>query len=96
MKADLTNNFFERGPTTRVFENLVLAIETRDDDNRFLLLFGQNTQMLSREDNLPSGNLPTINRSLIPEAHRRGNDFGKVMRRRRRRWIAALAIYSKR
>ncbi len=39
-------------------------------------MFGENTSILSREDNLSSGNLPTINRSLILEQHGSTNSFG--------------------
>ncbi|HEV8080150.1 MAG TPA: hypothetical protein VGP43_05525, partial [Chitinophagaceae bacterium] len=35
-----------------------------------------NTHILSREDNLSSGNLPNINRSLILEQHGSTNSFG--------------------
>jgi len=40
------------------------------------VLIGENTQLLSRDDNLSSGNLPTINRSLILEEHGSTNSFG--------------------
>lgn len=39
-------------------------------------IIGENTSILSREDNLSSGNLPTINRSLILEEHGSTNSFG--------------------
>ncbi len=39
-------------------------------------MFGENTHILSREDNLSSGNLPTINRSLILEQYGSTNSFG--------------------
>ena len=58
------------------FENLYLAIQNPDDPGKFRLLFGHNTSILSRDDNLSSGNLPTINRSLILEEHGSTNTFG--------------------
>lgn len=61
---------------SHVFENLFLALQDADDPGRFRLLFGHNTSILSRDDNLPSGNLPTINRSLILEEHGSTNTFG--------------------
>ena len=39
-------------------------------------MIGENTHILSRDDNLSSGNLPTINRSLILEEHGSVNSFG--------------------
>lgn len=58
------------------FENLFLALQNPDDPGKFRLLFGHNTSILSRDDNLSSGNLPTINRSLILEQHGSTNTFG--------------------
>ena len=58
------------------FENLFVALQDADDPGRFRLLFGHNTSILSRHDNLSSGNLPTINRSLILEEHGSTNTFG--------------------
>jgi len=58
------------------FENLFVALQDADDPARFRLLFGHNTSILSRDDNLSSGNLPTINRSLILEEHGSTNNFG--------------------
>ena len=58
------------------FENLFVAVQDADDPARFRLLFGHNTSILSRDDNLSSGNLPTINRSLILEEHGSTNTFG--------------------
>ena len=58
------------------FENLFLAIQDADDPGKFRLLIGENTHILSREDNLSSGNLPTINRSLVLEEHGSVNNFG--------------------
>ena len=58
------------------FENLFVAVQDADDPAQFRLLFGHNTSILSRDDNLSSGNLPTINRSLILEEHGSTNTFG--------------------
>jgi hypothetical protein len=58
------------------FENLFLALQDVDDPGRFRLLVGENTHILSRDDNLSSGNLPTINRSLILEEHGSVGSFG--------------------
>ena len=58
------------------FENLFVAVQDADDPARFRLLFGHNTSILSRDDNMSSGNLPTINRSLILEEHGSTNTFG--------------------
>lgn len=58
------------------FENLFVAVQDADDPTKFRLLFGHNTSILSRDDNLSSGNLPTINRSLILEEHGSTNTFG--------------------
>ena len=66
-----------RGPlNSHDFENLFVAVQDADDPARFRLLFGHNTSILSRDDNLSSGNLPTINRSLILEEHGSTNTFG--------------------
>lgn len=80
---DLTNSDFLRngigGPNglgRRNLENLFVALQDPADSTRFRVLFGENTHILSREDNLPSGNLPTINRSLILEEHNNINVFG--------------------
>lgn len=76
-EIDLTNNnFFRNGQGRRVFENLFFAIQNADDPGKFRVLFGENTHIISREDNLSSGNLPTINRSLILEEHGSVNSFG--------------------
>ena len=65
------------GPlNTHDFENLFIAVQDADDPAKFRLLFGHNTSILSRDDNLSSGNLPTINRSLILEEHGSTNTFG--------------------
>jgi len=58
------------------FENLLVALQDADDPAKFRLLTGHNTSILSRDDNLSSGNLPTINRSLILEEHGSVNTFG--------------------
>ncbi|MBA3466298.1 MAG: hypothetical protein H0T21_02735, partial [Gemmatimonadaceae bacterium] len=60
----------------RNFENLFFALQDPDDPGRFRVLIGENTHILSREDNLSSGNLPTINRSLILEEHGSVSSFG--------------------
>ena len=74
---DLVNSdFFRIKPFRRGFENLFVALQDADDPGKFRVLIGENTQMLSRDDNLSSGNLPTINRSLILEEHGSTNSFG--------------------
>ncbi len=79
-EVDLTNSdFFRNGPFRRNFENLFVALQDVDDPAKFRLLFGHNTHILSRDDNLSSGNLPTINRSLILEEHGSVNAFGAQM-----------------
>ncbi len=82
-EVDLTNtNFFGdfggKGGKVgrRNFENLFVALQDPDDPGKFRLLIGENTHILSRDDNLSSGNLPTINRSLILEEHGSVNSFG--------------------
>ena len=81
-EVDLTNtdflgDFGEGGHLgRRNFENLFFALQHPDDPSKFRLLIGENTHILSREDNLSSGNLPTINRSLILEEHGSVNSFG--------------------
>ena len=82
-EVDLTNtNFFGdfggRGGNLgrRNFENMFVALQDPDDPGKFRLLIGENTHILSRDDNLSSGNLPTINRSLILEEHGSVNSFG--------------------
>lgn len=82
-EVDLTNtNFFgdfgSKGGNLgrRNFENLFIALQHPDDPGRFRLLVGENTHIISREDNLSSGNLPTINRSLILEEHGSVGSFG--------------------
>ena len=79
-EVDLTNSdFFHNGPFRRNFENLYVALQDADDPGKFRLLFGHNTHILSRDDNLSSGNLSTINRSLILEEHGSVNAFGAQM-----------------
>ncbi len=79
-EVDLTNSdFFRNGPFRRNFENLFVSLQDADDPGRFRVLFGHNTHILSRDDNLSSGNLPTINRSLVLEEHGSVNAFGAQM-----------------
>ena len=79
-EVDLTNSdFFRNGPFRRNFENLFVSLQDVDDPGKFRLLFGHNTHILSRDDNLSSGNLPTINRSLVLEEHGSVNAFGAQM-----------------
>ena len=76
-EIDLTDtDFFANGVGRRDFENLFVALQDPNDPGKFRVLVGQNTHILSREDNLSSGNLPTINRSLILEEHGSVNSFG--------------------
>ena len=82
-EIDLTDtNAFGINPTragplnSHDFENLFVALQDAEDPARFRLLAGHNTSILSRDDNLSSGNLPTINRSLILEEHGSVNSFG--------------------
>lgn len=79
-EVDFVNSdFFRNSPFRRNFENLFVSLQDADDPGKFRLLFGHNTHILSREDNLSSGNLPTINRSLILEEHGSVNAFGAQM-----------------
>ena len=76
-EVDFTdNNFFKDSKRFKIWENLFVTFQNADDANKFRILFGENTSILSREDNLSSGNLPTINRSLILEQHGSTNSFG--------------------
>lgn len=82
-EIDLTDtDFFDNGFGGREgfgrrdLENAFLALQDVDDPGRFRLLVGENTHILSRDDNLSSGNLPTINRSLILEEHGSVASFG--------------------
>ena len=79
-EVDLTNSdFLRNGPFRRNLENLFVSLQDADDPGKFRLLFGHNTHILSRDDNLSSGNLPTINRSLVLEEHGSVNAFGAQM-----------------
>lgn len=76
-EVDFTDNdFFRARKKSKIWENLYATVQDAVDPNRFRLLFGENTHILSREDNLSSGNLTTINRSLILEEHGSVNSFG--------------------
>ena len=76
-EVDFTdNNFFKDSKRFKIWENLFVSFQNAKDANKFRVLFGENTCILSREDNLSSGNLPTINRSLILEEHGSTNSFG--------------------
>ena len=76
-EVDFTdNNFFKDSKRFKIWENLFVSFQNADDANKFRIVFGENTSILSREDNLSSGNLPTINRSLILEQHGSTNSFG--------------------
>lgn len=76
-EVDFTyNNFFIDSKSFKIWENLFVTFQNADDANKFRIVFGENTSILSREDNLSSGNLPTINRSLILEQHGSTNSFG--------------------
>ncbi len=65
-----------RGLGRRNLENLFIAIQDAEDATKLRALVGENTHILSREDNLSSGNLPTVNRSLILEEHNGTGIFG--------------------
>ena len=76
-EVDFTdNNFFKDSKRFKILENLFVSFQDAKDANKFRILFGENTHILSREDNLSSSNLPTINRSLILEQHGSTNSFG--------------------
>ena len=76
-EVDLTDNdFFRQGPDWKIFENAFVALEDAESADHFRVLYGENTHLLSREDNLSSGNLPTINRSMILESHGSVHAFG--------------------
>ena len=82
-EIDLTDtDFFDNGFGGREgfgrrnLENAFLALQDVDDPGQFRLLVGEDTHILSRDDNLSSGNLPTINRSLILEEHGSVASFG--------------------
>lgn len=65
-----------RGLGRRNFENLFVALQDAEDATRLRGLVGENTHILSREDNLSSGNLTTVNRSLVLEEHNGAGIFG--------------------
>ena len=65
-----------RGFGRRNSENVFFAIQDADDPAKLRALVGENTAILSREDNLSSGNLPTVNRSLVLEEHNSTAIFG--------------------
>jgi hypothetical protein len=91
-EVDLTNSdFLRNGPFRRNLENLFVSLQDADDPGKFRLLFGHNTHILSRDDNLSSGNLPTINRSLILEEHGSVNAFGAQMGFQAQRALSPLA-----
>ena len=76
-EVDFTdNNFFRDSKRFKLWENLFVTFQDAKDPSKFRILFGENTHILSREDNLSSSNLPTINRSLILEQHGSTNSFG--------------------
>jgi hypothetical protein len=76
-EVDFTDNdFFRESKKFKIWENLYVTLQNAEDPNKLRLLFGENTHILSREDNLSSGNLTTINRSLILEEHGTVNNFG--------------------
>jgi hypothetical protein len=76
-EVDFTDNdFFRASKKPKIWENLYATIQDAEDPNKFRLLFGENAHILSREDNLSSGNLTTLNRSLILEEHGTVNNFG--------------------
>lgn len=76
-EVDFTdNNFFQDSKRFKIWENLFITFHNANDPNKFRILFGENTNILSKEDNLSSGNLPTINRSLILEEHGSTGNFG--------------------
>jgi len=82
-EVDLTDSAFlrngignRRGLGRRNFENLYVALQDVEDPAKLRGLFGENTHIFSREDNLSSGNLPTVNRSLILEEHNGAGIFG--------------------
>jgi hypothetical protein len=76
-EVDFTDtNFFRDRSKLNIVENLYVAIQDADDPSKLRVLFGENTHILSREDNLSSGNLPTINRSLILEEHGSVHSYG--------------------
>ncbi len=76
-EVDFTDNdFFRQGPGWKIFENAFIGLQDAESADRFRFLYGENTHVLSREDNLSSGNLATINRSMILESHGSVHAFG--------------------
>jgi len=77
-EVDLVDSGFggRLGYGRRNFENLFIALQDAEDATKLRGLFGENTHILSREDNLSSGNLTTVNRSLILEEHNGAGIFG--------------------
>lgn len=82
-EVDLTDSAFgrngfgnKRGYGRRNLENVFFALQDAEDPTKLRGLFGENTAIISREDNLSSGNLPTVNRSLILEEHNGSGLFG--------------------
>lgn len=76
-EVDFTDtNFFRDRSKLNIVENLYWAVQDAEDPGKLRVLFGENTHILSREDNLSSGNLPTINRSLVLEEHGSVRSFG--------------------
>jgi hypothetical protein len=75
-EVDFTDNDFGEPKGAKIWENLYATIQDAEDPVKLRLLFGENTHILSREDNLSSGNLPLINRSLVLEDYGSTNNFG--------------------
>jgi hypothetical protein len=76
-EVDFTDtNFFRDRSKLNILENLYWTVQDAEDPSKIRVLFGENTHILSREDNLSSGNLPTINRSLVLEEHGSVHSFG--------------------
>lgn len=76
-EADFTDtDFFRASERYSIWENLYVALQNAEDPTKFRFVFGENTHILSSEDNLSSGNLTTINRSLILEELGTARNFG--------------------
>ena len=76
-EVDFTDtNFFRDRSKLNIVENLYWAVQDAEDPGKVRVLFGENTHIISREDNLSSGNLPTINRALVLEEHGSVHSFG--------------------
>ena len=76
-EVDFTDtDFFRASERYSIWENLYVALQDAEDPSKFRFVFGENTHILSREDNLSSGNLTTINRSLILEELGTARNFG--------------------